>query len=179
MVFNWFRDIFVMAALCFYYYGVIICDLILKTTVPICIVHVYQDNKFVNVTWKYYLSKVLPYDNTLNHYYCSVYYSLNDVCYFTCVDRLPFKIPAKPAVSQPKRKQITLFHNNIVVNRDLNHIDNYFKNMNHISSEKLTDAKHVLQWLGYGDITHVKIITLSPFKIEFKKIDEVDISYFY
>jgi hypothetical protein len=161
--------------------------ILMKIFGPIYIIHFYNNDKFINITWNYYLSYFYK-RFSFGSYFCKVYHP-DRIAQFSYTGKIcgirNIKLPVFPPTL--KRKNIMLYENNKPKEINLNILDNYVANTHFISKEKneieldtvtkITIDK-ILQLLNLS-CTHVQIITLNPFSKIIKPINETVIGDLY
>jgi hypothetical protein len=163
--------------------------ILMKIFGPIYIVHFYNNKKFINITLNYYLSyfyKTFPFGS----YLCRVYQP-DTTAHFLYTGKLSSIRDVKlPIFSQKlKRKNIILYDNDKPKEINLNILDDYVMNTNHLQKENNywvrevdTELKiptdKILQSLGLS-CTHVQIITMKPFSKVIKPINEIILDDLY
>jgi len=137
----------------------------------IIIVHEHIGNKFVNVTWKYYLNI-----NSSGSFFVKIYNGRN-VCYVNFIGNIR-EINSKMYVESniiQSRKNISILNKGKIVAFDMTILDNYKSNMSDVSER---NVKTIFEWLNI-ECTDIQFIQLIPYRVSNREIEGIKINELY
>ena len=177
---NQLRALFIKIYLYYYLVYQYVYQFVIKLFGPINIIYCVSNNNITNVTLSYYFGFMDGIEaNNDNTHYIVKCYDKNHTKYYGFSGKISdLKKIELDEKLHPREKNITLSKNGSMVNIDITVIDNYINNVKKNKLEHKISTENIFNILNI-DCSHVKIISMKPFRCIEKHIDEIDLFEIY
>jgi len=173
-----FIKLFIFLYMYFYGWYQRLWEMLIDTVGPLYIIYHFDGNKFVNITFGYYLNWWLSSRYHTGSYFCKKL--LRDrTNHFTFTGKLDIiRTLTTPDIPSVKRHNIMLYLDSKPREVNLNILDNYVTTMKHLNHSHTIRNSLILKQLGL-ECSHVQITMLRPFSKVMKGINDMKLEELY